>query len=57
MAGADLRPSQIAHDGYNIGRDLIVQKALEGTRYLGRSWTTTVDWVEGLLPAGSDGEL
>ncbi|ORY89033.1 hypothetical protein BCR35DRAFT_300814 [Leucosporidium creatinivorum] len=46
---------KIAHDGYNVGRDLIIQKALEGTRYLGRSWTTTVEWVEGLLPAGSDG--
>ncbi|KAM0790797.1 hypothetical protein ACM66B_004644 [Microbotryomycetes sp. NB124-2] len=46
---------KVARNGYNIGRDLIVNKAVKGTRYLGRRWTTKVEWVEGLLEPGSDG--
>jgi hypothetical protein len=32
-----------------------VQKAIAGTRYLGRSWETSVEYVEGLLKPGSEG--
>ncbi|GAA5927414.1 hypothetical protein JCM1841_000464 [Sporobolomyces salmonicolor] len=46
---------KITEDGYNIGRDLIVQKAVAGTKYLGRTWEAEVEWVEGLLAPGSDG--
>jgi hypothetical protein len=46
---------KITHDGYNVGRDLIVEKATGGTSYRGRTWETSVVYVEGLLPAGSEG--
>ncbi|GAA6006214.1 hypothetical protein JCM11491_002073 [Sporobolomyces phaffii] len=46
---------KIAPNGYNVGRDLIVQKAIGGTHYLGRSWETAVDYVEGLLNPGNEG--
>ncbi|GAA6063716.1 hypothetical protein JCM10212_001827 [Sporobolomyces blumeae] len=52
----DLRGNhRIARDGYNIGRNAIVQKAVAGTTYLGRSWETEVEWVEGLLKPGNEG--
>lgn len=52
----DLRGKhKIARNGYNVGRDLIVQKAIGGTRYLGRSWETRVEYIEGLLKPGSEG--
>ncbi|KAK4047885.1 hypothetical protein OIO90_006046 [Microbotryomycetes sp. JL221] len=46
---------RISRNGYNRGRDIIVNKAIKGTKYLGRRWTTTVEWIEGLLEPGSDG--
>ncbi|GAA6056735.1 hypothetical protein JCM3770_005871 [Rhodotorula araucariae] len=46
---------KIAHNGYNAGRDLLVDKATGGTRYLGRSWEAQVEWVEGLLEPGNRG--
>ena len=46
---------KIAPNGYNIGRDLIVKKATRGSRYRGRTWTTTVEYVEGLLEPGDTG--
>ncbi|GAA5941582.1 uncharacterized protein JCM15063_001627 [Sporobolomyces koalae] len=46
---------KIAPNGYNLGRDLIVQTALKGTKYLGRSWDTEVEYIEGLLTPGSEG--
>lgn len=53
----DLRGKhRIAHDGYNLGRDLIVEKATSGSSYLNRRYETRVDWVEGLLPPGNEGE-
>lgn len=56
--GQDVRGNhKIVENGYNIGRDLIVDKAIKGTRYLGRSWETSVVYVEGLLPPGSEGEF
>lgn len=53
----DLRGKhKIAHNGYNIGRDLIVEKATSGSSYLNRRYEARVDWVEGLLPPGNEGE-
>ncbi|TNY22907.1 hypothetical protein DMC30DRAFT_414646 [Rhodotorula diobovata] len=49
------RHHKIAHDGYNVGRDLLVEKATSGSHYLGRSWEATVEWVEGLLEPGNRG--
>ncbi|GAA6031592.1 hypothetical protein JCM8097_006538 [Rhodosporidiobolus ruineniae] len=46
---------KIAPNGYNLGRDAIVSRAIGGTSYLGRSWEARVEWVEGLLAPGSDG--
>ncbi|TKA53691.1 hypothetical protein B0A53_03733 [Rhodotorula sp. CCFEE 5036] len=52
----DLRGKhKIAHNGYNIGRDLIVEKATSGSSYLNRRYEARVDWVEGLLPPGNEG--
>ncbi|GAA5847775.1 hypothetical protein JCM5353_007638 [Sporobolomyces roseus] len=52
----DLRGKhKIAPNGYNVGRDLVVEKARGGSRYLGRSWETTIEYVEGLLEPGKDG--
>lgn len=47
----------IAPDGYNRGRDIIVDIATRegGTRYRNREWTSKVEWVEGLLRPGRDG--
>ncbi|KAM0754324.1 hypothetical protein T439DRAFT_298786 [Meredithblackwellia eburnea MCA 4105] len=47
----------IIKNGYNIGRDIIVEEATrpEGTRYKQRTWQATVEYVEGLLPAGNEG--
>lgn len=43
-------------DGYDIGRDFLVQRATSGiAKSSDNSYNTTVDWVTGLLPAGSDG--
>ncbi|GAA5833770.1 hypothetical protein JCM3766R1_000094 [Sporobolomyces carnicolor] len=52
----DLRGKhKIAPNGYNVGRDLIVQRAVAGSRYLGRTWQTSVVYVEGLLEPGNEG--
>ncbi|GAA5832760.1 hypothetical protein JCM11251_005752 [Rhodosporidiobolus azoricus] len=52
----DLRKQhKIAPNGYNLGRDYIVERATSGSRYLGRSWQAQVEWVEGLLKPGNDG--
>jgi len=45
----------IDYDGYNIGRDLIVQRAVAGSRYKDMWWKAEVEWVEGLLEPGADG--
>ncbi|GAA5960275.1 hypothetical protein JCM3765_002524 [Sporobolomyces pararoseus] len=46
---------KIVPNGYNIGRDLIVERAVPESRYLGRSWETSVEYVEGLLKPGNEG--
>ncbi|KDQ16114.1 hypothetical protein BOTBODRAFT_268237 [Botryobasidium botryosum FD-172 SS1] len=45
----------IVSDGYNIGRDQVVAAATGDTNYKGVKYHTTVEFVTGLLPVGSDG--
>lgn len=45
----------IAPDGYNVGRDLLVQSAITGSSWKGISWVTDVEWREGLLEPGFKG--
>lgn len=45
----------IIPDGYNIGRDLLVERAIVGSRWHGMRWRTDVEWREGLLEPGFKG--
>lgn len=45
----------IVPDGYNIGRDLLVQSAISGSSWNGIKWRTDVEWREGLLEPGFKG--
>ncbi|EPQ50977.1 hypothetical protein GLOTRDRAFT_81547 [Gloeophyllum trabeum ATCC 11539] len=43
----------IIEDGYNIGRDLLVERAAAGSRWNGMWWLADVEWREGLLEPGN----
>ncbi|KAK7023857.1 meiotically up-regulated gene family-domain-containing protein [Favolaschia claudopus] len=46
----------IVPDGYNLGRDQVVSAATSGVKsFSGVDYTTTVEYVSGLLPVGSQG--
>ncbi|PWN22148.1 hypothetical protein BCV69DRAFT_246068 [Microstroma glucosiphilum] len=45
----------IDHDGYNVGRDLMVGQALRPSCWAGRCWQASVEWANDLLAPGSDG--
>jgi hypothetical protein len=45
----------IVVDGYNLGRDWLVQKAVEGGYWKGFWWKAEVEWKEGLLEPGKEG--
>lgn len=45
----------IVPNGYNIGRDDFVNKAVGKKRFLLKTYQTTVQDITGLLPAGSEG--
>ena len=45
----------IVPDGYNIGRDALVQSALGTTSFGGVTYSTTARNVTGLMAAGSEG--
>lgn len=45
----------IVPDGYNIGRDWLVEKAVQGGRWKGYWWKADVEWRSGLLEPGSEG--
>lgn len=47
----------IEDDGYNLGRDFVVGRAVAGGRWQNMWWKADVEWNEDLLPPGSDGEL
>jgi hypothetical protein len=45
----------IIPDGYNVGRDLLVEKAAAGSNWRGMWWQADVEWKTGLLKPGSEG--
>ncbi|KJA23241.1 hypothetical protein HYPSUDRAFT_40055 [Hypholoma sublateritium FD-334 SS-4] len=45
----------IAPDGYNIGRDWFVERAIEGKNWKGIWWKADLEWREGLLLPGRKG--
>ncbi|PWN43930.1 hypothetical protein IE81DRAFT_52854 [Ceraceosorus guamensis] len=45
----------IDKDGYNAGRDMLVEAALKGGKWKIWKWRGQVEWVEGLLDAGRHG--
>lgn len=45
----------IVDDGYNRGRDYIVERATAGSRWKGMWWKAEVEWREGLLERGKRG--
>jgi hypothetical protein len=46
----------IVPDGYNIGRNWFVEKATAGSYSNGMWWKADVEWREGLLEPGRNGE-
>lgn len=46
---------QIVDDGYNLGRDYIVEQAEAGSYWKGMWWRADVEWRTGLLPKGKRG--
>lgn len=49
------RNHDIIPDGYNIGRNLLVEKAVAGSHYRGKWWRAEVEWKAGLLKPGKEG--
>lgn len=47
----------IVPNGYNLGRDMLVERALEGSSWNGMSWVAEIEWREGLLEAGYKGSF
>ena len=45
----------IVEDGYNRGRNYIVERATLGSHWKGMWWKADVDWREGLLERGKRG--
>jgi len=46
---------KIVDNGWNIGRDWLVERAISGSHWKGRWWKASVEWREGLLKPGSEG--
>lgn len=49
------RNHQIDDDGYNLGRDFLVERAIAGTHWQGLWWRAEVEWRTGLMPHGKKG--
>jgi hypothetical protein len=45
---------EIIPDGYNIGRNLLVEKAAAGSNWRGMWWQADVEWKAGLIEPGND---
>lgn len=45
----------IVEDGYNLGRDWLVERAEAGSHFKGIWWKADVEWREGLLDPGHEG--
>ncbi|KNZ73158.1 hypothetical protein J132_00993, partial [Termitomyces sp. J132] len=46
---------KIVPNGYNIGRDFLVDRATSVTRWKGKWWKAEVEWRDDLLESGSEG--
>lgn len=46
---------RIDEDGYNIGRDFFVEKAIAGSHWEGKWWQADVEWRTGLMRRGKRG--
>ena len=46
----------IVPDGYNIGRDLLVEAATSVSHWNGMWWQADVEWRKGLLEPGYKGQ-
>ncbi|KAI0344375.1 hypothetical protein BDW22DRAFT_1412865 [Trametopsis cervina] len=44
---------QIDDDGYNLGREFFVNRAVEGSHWQGVWWRAEVGWRTGLMPSGN----
>ncbi|KDQ16117.1 hypothetical protein BOTBODRAFT_130344 [Botryobasidium botryosum FD-172 SS1] len=49
------RNHNIVPNGYDLGRDALVNAAIGKTSYNGVDYSTTVEWLTGLLTPGSEG--
>ncbi|KAI0079467.1 hypothetical protein K474DRAFT_1592051 [Panus rudis PR-1116 ss-1] len=49
------RNHKIDIDGYNKGRDYVVERAISGSYYNGMWWKAEVEWREGLMQRGKKG--
>ncbi|KDQ62692.1 hypothetical protein JAAARDRAFT_121300 [Jaapia argillacea MUCL 33604] len=45
----------ITADGYNLGRDYLVERATAGSHWKSNWWVADLEWKEGLLEPGNDG--
>jgi hypothetical protein len=48
---------KIIPNGYNIGRDWLVKRAVEGSRWKGMRWKAEVEWRTDLIESGEKGQL
>ncbi|GJE91633.1 hypothetical protein PsYK624_077830 [Phanerochaete sordida] len=46
---------RIDEDGYNLGRDFFVERAIAGSHWQGKWWRAEIEWREGLMPRGRRG--
>ncbi|KAF8073977.1 hypothetical protein FPV67DRAFT_1480054 [Lyophyllum atratum] len=46
---------KIVPNGYNLGRDWLVDRAISGGRWKGKWWKADVEWRTDLLTPGNDG--
>lgn len=48
---------KIVPNGYNLGRDWLVDRAVEGGRWKGMWWKAEVEWRTDLIDSGKKGQL
>lgn len=49
------RNHKIDDDGYNIGRNYFVERAVAGSHWGGKWWKADLEWRTGLMPRGRRG--
>jgi hypothetical protein len=55
MTQDSTRHHDIVPNGYNVGRDWLVKRAITGSNWQGLLWKADVEWREGLLNPGNQG--